>query len=437
MFGTPPAARRVRGHGGLAIVGAFALTAATALAGCAASNAAGGSGGISGTIRVSAQTGQPYLDVAAKAFKKLHPGVNVQLVESPSNTYQTTVRAQLAADHAPDVMFVWGGSGNAMATQTLAKAGLLADLSARPWASKIGETANSLVSYQDKIYALNTYENPTGVLYNTEMLQQLGVSVPKTFSALLTFCQDVAAKGIVPIALGNQTGYLNTEVPLELANTLVYSQDPDFAKKITSGQVTWTDSGLWKTSLAKALQQYLQMRDAKCFEPNSTGFSDQQANQLVSSKKALGVDIIAPAIASVQKGNPNLKYDMFEIPATENPEDTYLTVNTGAAYAVNKASTNLQTAIAFVDFLAEDAQLAGASKANFGLPYSPAKDTVVQDEMKGVAELYSAGKTALWQTNFWPNAEVKQTMIAADQNLVLGKATVQDVVDAVQKALAG
>ncbi len=438
MFSTPPAARRIRRHGRLAIVGALALTATTAIAGCASNKAAGGSpDGIGGTLRVSAQTGQPYLDVAAKAFEKLHPGVHVQLVESPSNTYQTTVRAQLAANHGPDVMWVWGGSGNAMATQILAKAGLLQDLTDRPWVSKIGETATSLVAYQGKTYALNAYENPTGVLYNTEMLKKLGVSVPTTFSALLTFCGDVSAKGIVPIALGNQTGYLNTETPLELANTLVYSQDPDFAKQVTSGQVTWTSSELWNTALKKSLEQYLQMRDAKCFEPNSTGFSDQAANQLVSSQKALGVNIIAPAIASVVKGNPNLKYDMFAIPATDNPDDTYLTVNTGAAYAVNKASPNLKTAIAFVDFLAADEQLAAASKANFGVPYTPTKSTVVQDEMKGVSDLYFAGKTALWQTNFWPNADVKQAMIAACQNLILGKATAQDVVDAVNKALAG
>ncbi|WP_162940240.1 ABC transporter substrate-binding protein [Gryllotalpicola protaetiae] len=442
MFASPTRSRRKRGR--LALAGAILVTAATALTACASGSSAstGGSttkadSGIKGTIRVSAETDQPFLQDAADAFEKKYPGTTVTLVESPSNTYQTTVRAQLAAGHAPDVMFVWGGSGNAMASQLLGQAGLLEDLSDRPWAKSIGPTANGLVSYGGKLYALNTYENPTGVYYNTALMDKLGQKVPTTFPQLLSWCKAVAAKGVTPIALGNQTGYLDTEVPLELANTIAYSKDPDFAKQVTASDFNWTNSTEWKSALTQALKEYMQMNDAKCFEPNSTGYSDQQANSLVATEKAVGVDIIASAIPSVQADNPKLKYDMFEIPATSKASDTYLTANTGAAYGVNKASTNKKTAIAFVDFMAQSDNLTKAAKANFGLPYTATKDTPVTSDMKGISDLYHAGKTALWQTNFWPNANVKQTMIAQDQNLILGKADINAVVDAIQQSFAG
>lgn len=432
-----PTKSQYRGHFPRWLAAGAAVAAlATVLAGCAGSSPSS-SGGISGLIRVSSETGQPYLKDAADAFKKLHPGVTVQFVQSPSNTYQTTVRAQLAAGHGPDVMFVWGGSGNSMATRTLAQAGLLEDLTSRPWVSSMGDAATSLVSDQQKVYAFTSYENPTGVAYDKDLLGKLGVSVPTRFSELLTFCRTVAAKGIIPIAIGNQTGYLNTEIPIELADTLVYAQDPQFAQKVTSGATTWSGSTLWRSSLTKALQEYLQMRDADCFEPDSTGYSDTQATQLVTSGKALGVDVISPAIDDLKQGNSNVAYDMFEIPATENPADTYLTVNTGAAYAVARSSGNKTTAIAFVDFLAQRDQIDAASKANYGVPYTPAADTVVQPEMQGVAEAYRANRTALWPTNFWPSYETKQAMIAADQDLILGRKSVQDVVDAVQNSLHG
>ncbi|MGP4014338.1 ABC transporter substrate-binding protein [Saccharopolyspora sp. 5N708] len=422
-------------------VGAALLAAATALTGCTGAidttSSGSNSGGISGVIRVSSQTGQPYLKEAADQFQKLHPGVTVQFVQSPSNTYQTTVRAQLAAGHGPDVMFVWGGSGNSMATKTLAQAGLLEDLTPQPWASAMGDTATSLVSDQGKVYAFTSYQNPTGVVYDKDQLAKLGVSVPTKFSELLNFCRTVSSKGIIPIAIGNQTGYLNTEIPIELANTLVYSQDPQFAQKVTTGAITWSGSELWRSALTKAHEEYLQMRDANCFQPNSTGYSDTQATQLVTSGKALGVDVISPAIDDLKQGNPNLRYDMFEIPATENPADTYLTTNTGAAYAVAKSSTNKATAVAFINFLAQPDQMDAASKANYGVPYKPDANTTVQPEMQGVASLYQANKTALWPTNYWPNYEVKQTMIAADQDLILGKKTVQEVVDAIQNVLHG
>lgn len=434
-----PRTRKFRWFRPLAI-GAALLAGTTAVAACGeidTSNGSGGSGGIGGTIRVSSETGQPYLKDAADRFQKLHPGVNIQFVQAPSNTYQTTVRAQLAAGHGPDVMFVWGGSGNSMATKTLAQAGLLEDLTNQPWVSAMGDTAKSLVSYQQKVYAFTSYQNPTGVVYNKDLLNKLGVSVPTTFTGLLDFCRTVAGKGIIPIAIGNQTGYLNTEIPIELANTLVYSQDPNFANEITSGATTWTGSALWRSALTKAHEEYLQMRDAHCFEDNSTGYSDTQAAQLVSSGKALGVDVISPAIDDLKQGNPNLSYDMFELPATDNPADTYLTTNTGAAYAVAKSSQNKATALAFIAYMAQQDQIDAASKANYGVPYTPSPNVTVLPELQGVASLYQANKNALWPTNFWPSYETKQTMIAADQDLILGRKTVQEVVDAVQNSLHG
>lgn len=434
-----PTTRKFRRFRPLAVAAALlaGATAVTACGGFDASNGSSGSGGIGGTIRVSSETGQPYLKDAADRFQKLHPGVTVQFVQSPSNTYQTTVRAQLAAGHGPDVMFVWGGTGNSMATKTLAQAGLLEDLTGQPWASGMGDTATSLVSYQQKVYAFTSYQNPTGVEYNKDLLAKLGVSVPATFTDLLGFCRTVAGKGVTPIAIGNQTGYLNTEIPIELANTLVYSQDPQFAQHVTSGATTWTGSALWRSALTKAHQEYLQMRDAHCFEDNSTGYSDTQATQLVTSGKALGVDIISPAADDLKQGNPNLHYDMFEVPATDNPADTYLTTNTGAAYAVAKSSPNKATALAFLAYMAQQDQIDEASKANFGVPYTPTPGVTVLPELQGVANLYQAKKTALWPTNFWPSYETKQAMIAADQDLILGRKSVQQVVDAVQNSLHG
>ena len=415
--------------------GAAALLTAAglALAGCSADQSGGN--GVSGAIRVSALTAQPYLQDAVNGFKKHHPGVTVQMVAAPSNTYQTTIRAQLAAKHGPDVMFVWGGSGNSMATKILAKAGELKDLSGRPWVSSIGTVANSLVTYDGKVYALNSYENPTGVVYNTALLRKLGVSVPTTFSGLLGFCRTVHGRGIVPIALGNQTGYLNTEVPLELANTLVYAQDPKFAQHLADGSVKWSTSALWKDSLTKALTEYLQMNSAHCFESDSTGYSDTQANAMVAAGKALGVDVISPAIADLRKDDPSKTYDMFSLPATDNPGDTVLTVNTGAAYGVSATTSNPKTALALVDYMAQPAQLAAASKANYGLPYTPSPSTAVDRTFTSVKQQYLGGKVALWQTNFWPGYQVKQTMIAECQNLILGKQSVSGVVDAVQKSL--
>jgi len=423
-------------------VAAGAVLALATAASCSAitpspstGTAAGSSAELTGTLTTSFLSGQAYINDAMDGFKKQNPGLTMQTTQAVSNTYQAQIRAQLDAKHGPDVMFVWGGSGNAMATQILAEAGEIADLSNQPWVKQMGTTANSLVTHNGKVYALNSYQNPTGVEYNVDLMNKLAVSPPTTFSAMLDFCKTVSSKGIIPISIGAQTGYLATEVPLELANTLVYSKDPKFAEHLADGSVKWSTSKLWKDSLTEALTEYVQMENANCFPKDATGYSSAAADQLVTSGKALGDDIIASNLPALQKAAPSMKFDMFSLPATENASDTVLTLNTGAAYAVAASSQNMNAAIAFVDYMGQPDQLAAAAKANFGVPYTPTATTTMPAEMKGVEQQYLSGKTALWQTNFWPGAEVKQTMIAECQNLLVGKQTVQGVVDAVQAAV--
>jgi raffinose/stachyose/melibiose transport system substrate-binding protein len=420
------------------------LMAASALAACstatpgtagAASGAPADGPKVSGSLTVSFLSGQAYIDDAISSFKAQNPGLTVQTTQAVSNTYQPQIRAQLDAKHAPDVMFVWGGSGNAMATKILAEAGELQSLNSSPWVKTVGSTANSLVTYNGKVYALNSFQNPTGVEYNTDLLKKLKVKVPTTFSEMLDFCRTVSSKGVVACARGAQTGYLSTEVPLELANTLVYSKDPKFAQHLADGSVKWSTSKLWKNSLTTALKEYLKMQDAKCFQDNPTGYSDAAADQLVAAGKALGVDIIASNLPTLKKDAPTLKFDMFSLPATEDAADTVLTLNTGSAWGVAASSDNKKAAVAFVNYMGQPDQLEAAAKANFGVPYTPSSSTKMPAEMKGVEKQYLSNKVALWQTNFWPGYQVKQTMIAECQNLLVGKQTVQGVVAAVQKAL--
>lgn len=76
------------------------------------------------------------------------------------------------------------------------------------------------------------------------------------------------------IAVGAQTGYLATGIPLQLANSIAYTKDPDYLTKLGSGEETWTDSKVWKESLTEALEKYMQMQKAGRFQDDLTGYSD-------------------------------------------------------------------------------------------------------------------------------------------------------------------
>jgi raffinose/stachyose/melibiose transport system substrate-binding protein len=426
----------------LAAVAASAVVALT-VAGCSggsqakSSASATGSSSVSGALTVSYLSGNPFTDDTLKKFTSAHPGVTIRDVQSVSNTYQAQIRAQLNAGQGPDVIYIWTGSGNAMAAQILGGAGKLADLSKEPWAKTMDPAAKTLTSLNGKLYGLTTVQNPYGYFYSTAKMKELGITPPTTFSGLIDTCKEVRKKGSVLIALGAQTGYLAYGIPAQLANSIAYTKDPNYLTKLGKGQETWTDSTVWNSSLKKALTEYQQMIKAGCFQDNVTGYSEDAVKQMVASGKAVGTYLISAGLPALRTLAPKMKLDFATLPATEKASDLVLTANPGSAWGVSATSKNKAAAVALVDYMGTPQHEALDAQANFGFPYSVDKNLKVPAELDGAGKLYKQGKVLMFPTALWPNPEVKQTIIAECQNLLNGKETVDGVLTAVQASFGG
>lgn len=398
----------------------------------------GSSSGLSGDLTVSFLSGNTYVTDTLDAFRADNPDLNVRDLQSDSNNYQAQIRAQLDGGQGPDAVYIWTGSGNAMAAQILGGAGKLEDLSGESWAKDMDPAAKTLVSLDGKMYGLTTVANPYGYFFNTDKMEELGITPPSTFSELIDTCKAVRKKDSVLIALGAQTGYLAYGIPAQLANSIAWTKDKDYLTKLGNGEGgTWTDSQIWNDSLTEALDEYQQMLEAGCFQDDSTGYSSDAAYQMVASGQAVGTYIISAGLPSLKAAAPDIAFDFATLPATENPEDLVLTVNPGAAFGVSASAKNPEAAKALLDFMAQPEQQALEAKTNFGLPYTVSDSVTIPDELAGAGDLYKAGDVLLFPTALWPNPEVKQTIIAECQNLLTGTQDVDGVVKAVRASFDG
>lgn len=399
--------------------------------------AAAGSGSNSASLRVGTLSGYEDFQTPQTQYSKLHSGVSFQDSQSPSNTYQAVTSAQLNAGTAPDIIDVWGGAGNAMAVGQLAPKNELANLSSQPWATSEPTIVKDDLTVKGKLYAQASYVLPTGIVYNRTLAKTLGVTPPETFGQLLSFCRAVSAKGITPIALGNQTGSENELIPGQIADDLIYSQDPSWPSQVQSGQASFSGNSLWNKALFTAITDYSQMNDAKCFESDSTGVSADEAYQMVATNKALGIDIFTNAIPGITADDPSIQLGTFSVPADNDPAHTWVTGDLGFAGAINAKSANVKAAESYLDYLATPAVSAASAKANYGLSTNPGVKASGSSVLSGFTGPYQAGRFALFPSNYYPNYNVKLTMIAQMENLLSGATTIPKAMSAIEASYGG
>ena len=96
-------------------------------------------------------------------------------------------------------------------TKKFVRGGLAADLSSylqnTDWGNSFVPAALSAYTYDSKIYGVPIDLDAKFFVYNTKIFADNGISVPQSMSDLLAACDTLKAKGIAPIAFGNQYGW--------------------------------------------------------------------------------------------------------------------------------------------------------------------------------------------------------------------------------------
>ncbi|MTV26699.1 extracellular solute-binding protein [Nitriliruptoraceae bacterium ZYF776] len=389
-------------------------------------------GDLAGTLTLSGTASdRPAIEAVIELFEAEYPDITVQASFADTEPYQAALRTELSAGTAPDVMFAWPGNGNPGAIQLLAPEGVLADLSDRPWAADVPEGFRPVVEVEGELLVLPMAFSGIGPIYNQTVMDQLGAEQPTTWTELLDFCQTAQDEGVVAFALGNQADWVTQLIAYSLVATNVYSDNPDFDDQMAAGEATFVDSA-WTQSM----EQYLEMEEAGCFQPDPVGTSYETSIELVSGDEAAAVVQGTWAIALLEEQAPDTEFVLGALPATDDADETMMPAAPSGTFAVNADPDEPDLAYAFIDFLATPEAVNAFATTGGSLPGIPNDEYDVPDTLSLLVEYQEAGRTVPFMDQQWPNPRVQEAHLTGVQELFSDQASIEDILQAMDDAYA-
>jgi raffinose/stachyose/melibiose transport system substrate-binding protein len=145
-------------------------------------------------------------DELMAGWEKEYPNIKLDFEFLFNEPYHDKLQSMAVAGQLPDVMFLWPGKRTGYVTGR----GLIKDIS--PWVDKVADQfAPAAVAAQGpngEMWELPEQVTATHVMFtNTKLLDQLGLTFPKTFQELLAQGQKIRDAGLIPIAMDNKDGW--------------------------------------------------------------------------------------------------------------------------------------------------------------------------------------------------------------------------------------
>lgn len=381
-------------------------------------------------------------DAVAQAEAEV-PGLAFELdgVEDEVNRF-TKLPAEMAAGNPPKVFDLFGGEGDAL---KYADAGRLLDLT--PILEELGLADKFLnmgqFTLDGKVYGLPIGGSTEGFFYNKKLFAEHNLDVPTSLEELEQAAETLKENGITPMAMGSQAAW----VPLMLANTIIgrYA-GPEAIHGFRDGSAAWNSP-----EVVAAFAKYQEWVDKGYFTKGELGVTyDGMLNEFLAGKAGMMFDGSWRASAFT---NPDLVKDItsedvgyFAMPAVPGGKGDQTAVNgnysNGYGFSSNVNERELEAVKAFIKHLYnDDMQVRGlledALLPSMKLADAAASDIDTQLEdpvVKQIMETMNAAGEAFSHFDSVVQSDVYSETEQQIQRLIAGKATPQEVGDALQQA---
>ena len=362
----------------------------------------------------------------AKAFEAANPDITVNVKFLADPDIASLLGTQLPAGNGPDAFMVQLGAGTATSLVSLAQKGLIAKIDDLSWASKLDSGTRGVGSFNGHLYGLSPTAGAEGAIYNLDAVQKAGLTIPTTWDELLKFCGDAKRAGTTAFSLGLKEGWTTRLVPDALLATTV--TDPDKVNaEIAAGTFDYSkDPGF-----LSAFKKEDQLNKAGCFNKSPVGSSiDNDSLPAAAKGQVLATVTGAFHLGSLLVANPNVKVEIYPLPASNTANDNKMQLSYSNALVVNAKSKNLEAAKKFADFFGQ------ADSLNAIATQYQLNPTIPNDTYKSPASLATIAKLAKEKrvVNLVWLAGPKQQAAAttAIQSLFLGSVTPEQLTKQIQ-----
>ncbi len=289
----------------------------------------------------TAQFEEPLKAVIA-GFNEKYPDVEVEYQIKTSDQYYNLLQTAMQAGEAPDLFWTNGTATTNM--QVYAEQGLLMDLTDKvDFSLYDGTNAMSICTIDDVAYATPTAElGGRACFYNKAIFEELGLSVPTSFSEFEADLQIIQDAGYIPIAFCGTDPWA----------TLFH-----FEPILASMHLEWLDEYMENGDVAinderiiEVYNKMLEWAEKGYYGVGYTGV-DESGALLAFSKGEAAMSIEGTwNIQTIQENNPDLDFGAFLIPCEDGTKPFVGTNSCG--FSVSANTENEAAALAFANYFA-------------------------------------------------------------------------------------
>ena len=377
----------------------------------------------------------PYFESVVQAYMAANPKVTIEIQAESDQGVKDKLRILAASNTLPDIYFSWAGDF----TKKFVRGNLAKDLTGDvtgDWKSSFTPAALDAYTYDGKLYGVPITLDAKYMAYNKQLFADNAVAVPTTLEELLSTCDTFKAKGIEPIAFGNQYGWPAIHFMTQLNSYDVPAAT--LASDYNPATGAFTDPGY-----QKALQDFADI-NSHCLTPGANGIAHEAAQaQFLAGKAAMHFIEAVEFFALTEKGGAPAdlanNWDFFKLPAPASPAgDTSYLEGAPDGFLVNPGSQHLDIALDFLKYLT---RLDNAKKLVSDLGWlSPVQGSATADNtfpqnVTVVQDIAKAKGMAIWLDTV-TQIDVANAYLNGVQAMLDGTKTAADVVADVQAAAA-
>ena len=323
-------------------------------------------------------------------FNETHDDIELK-IDSP-NDAMTILKTRFIREDYPDII----GIGGDINYSNFLDSNMLMDISDYEGLDSIKDAYLAVDKElefipMDGVYAVPYMANAAGVLYNKDLFDQHGWTIPTTWDEFTALCESIQDAGIQPLYFG----FKDTWTCLAPWNAISVDLAPsDVCAQVNRGETTFTEQYREVAERTKALLQYAQDDPfAYSYNDACTAFARGESAMYVIGSYAV------PQIKSV---NPDMNIDSFVFPASNNAEENILNSGNDLQFSIMENCPNKEAAYEVLDFLLEDENVQAYIDDQSAVPCKEG-DFVLPTMLSGMSSYIEEGKLADYQDHHYPS----------------------------------
>jgi raffinose/stachyose/melibiose transport system substrate-binding protein len=327
----------------------------------------------------------PYFDGLINAFNKSQSGVRAV------HDSTTSLIASFVRGNPPDL----DCDNYDITTALFLSRGVLSDLADLSETKRIDPNVQELVgqyaTYKGQVNVLPYSMTAAGVIYNVEMFDKYGLSVPRTWSELISICEKLKAKNVDPIYGTYKDTWTIQQGLFDYVSGGMMDVAGFYKKLKAQGTDVGPDSEVsFERTFAPAVEKMLQLAKFTNPDAGSRAFADGTA-AFAAGKAAMYLQ--GPwAMGTIAAANPKLKIATFALPATDNAADTKCRVNLDLALWIPTSTGRRPAALKLLRYLMQPSVINTYNQKN--LAFTPVKNAppMKDERISGLESFVRSGR---------------------------------------------